>query len=35
MRLRNIPGADDVIEKSPYVIQQPESYKGKMNENFE
>ena len=35
MRLRNIPGADDVIEKSPYVIKQPESCKGKMNENFE
>ena len=35
MRLRNIPGADDVIEKSHYVIKNPESYKGKMNENFE
>ena len=35
MRLRNIPGADDVIEKSHYVIKNPESCKGKMNENFE
>ena len=34
MRLRNIPGADEVIGKSPYVIKQPESFKGKMNENF-
>lgn len=35
MRLRNIPGADEVIEKSSYVIKKPELFKGKMNENFE
>ena len=34
MRLRNIPGADDVITKSDYVIRQPEEYKGRMQENF-
>lgn len=28
MRLRNIPGADDVLNSSPYVIQAPEQYKG-------
>ena len=25
MRLRNIPGAQDAILESPYVIQKPES----------
>lgn len=35
MRLRNIPGADDVIDKSNYVIKQPQNFKGKMNENFD
>jgi len=34
MRLRNIPGADDVIAESDYVIRQPESHRGKMQENF-
>ncbi|MCR5792972.1 MAG: tRNA (guanosine(46)-N7)-methyltransferase TrmB [Lachnospiraceae bacterium] len=34
MRLRNIPGADDVIEKSEYVINQPENFKGKWSEFF-
>lgn len=35
MRLRNIPGADDVIEKSSYVIHRPEICKGKMQEQFD
>ncbi|MBR1693592.1 MAG: tRNA (guanosine(46)-N7)-methyltransferase TrmB [Lachnospiraceae bacterium] len=34
MRLRNIPGADEVIERSGYVIKNPESYKGSMQKNF-
>ncbi|MCR5303663.1 MAG: tRNA (guanosine(46)-N7)-methyltransferase TrmB [Lachnospiraceae bacterium] len=34
MRLRNIPGADDWIAKSPYVIQDPVSLKGKWSERF-
>ena len=34
MRLRNIPGADDVLKNSPYVIQEPELYKGKYKEIF-
>ena len=29
MRLRNIPGADDVIAKSPYCIKQPEELQGR------
>lgn len=28
MRLRNIPGADEIVSNSPYCIQQPENYKG-------
>ena len=28
MRLRNIPGAGDVIEASPYCINEPNEYKG-------
>ena len=28
MRLRNIPGADDVLKNSSYVIQNPEQHKG-------
>lgn len=35
MRLRNIPGAQDAILESPYVIQQPQSHKGKWTEVFE
>lgn len=35
MRLRNIPGADDVINKSSYVIQTPQNHKGNMQNNFE
>ena len=34
MRLRNIPYADDVIEKSIYVIHDPEGTKGKWAQNF-
>ncbi len=34
MRLRNIPGADDVLKNSTYVIQQPELYKGTYKELF-
>lgn len=34
MRLRNIPGADDVLKNSSYVIQQPELHKGKYSEIF-
>lgn len=35
MRLRNIPGAQDAILESPYVIQEPQSHKGKWTEVFE
>ena len=34
MRLRNIPGANDVIASSPYVIQEPIDKKGNQKENF-
>lgn len=34
MRLRNIPGADEVIAKSEHVIQNPQEYKGKWNQIF-
>lgn len=29
MRLRNIPGSRDVIASSPFVVKEPEKYKGK------
>lgn len=35
MRLRNIPGAQDAILESPYVVQEPQSYKGRWNEVFD
>ena len=35
MRLRNIPGAQDAILSSPYVIQNPEKNKGKWAQVFE
>lgn len=35
MRLRNIPGAKNVITSSPYVIQEPESKKGRWGSVFE
>lgn len=34
MRLRNIPGADDVLKSSSYVLQNPELSKGKHLEDF-
>lgn len=34
MRLRHIPGAEQMIEESPYVIQKPEERKGKWHEIF-
>ena len=34
MRLRNIPGAKDAIESSPYVIHEPAQNKGRWNEIF-
>lgn len=35
MRLRNIPGAQDAILESPYVVQEPQSHKGRWNEVFD
>ena len=35
MRLRNIPGAKDAIIESTFVIQEPQSLKGKWEEAFE
>lgn len=34
MRLRNIKGADDAIENSPYCIKEPAQYKGHWNDCF-
>ncbi len=34
MRLRNIPGADEVISNSPYCIQNPAEFRGKWHEFF-
>ena len=34
MRLRNIPGADDVINSSSYCIEKPEEYKGHWMDAF-
>ena len=34
MRLRHIPGAEEEIAKSPYVVQQPQEQKGTWNELF-
>lgn len=34
MRLRHIPGSEEEIAKSPYVIQNPESKKGSWNDVF-
>ena len=34
MRLRNIPGAKEVIENSPYVVHEPQKQKGRWNEVF-
>ncbi len=35
MRLRHIPGAEEAIEQSPYVIQNPKEMKGKWDSVFE
>ena len=32
MRLRNIPGADEIVSSSPYSIQDPTAYKGHWHE---
>lgn len=34
MRLRHIPGAEEQIAVSPYVVQKPEEYKGRWHEVF-
>lgn len=34
MRLRHIPGAEQMIEESPYVVQKPEERKGKWDQVF-
>lgn len=34
MRLRNIPGANDAIAESPYVIQNPKEWAGKQSQHF-
>lgn len=34
MRLRHIPGAEEEIAESPYVVQEPELHKGKWNQVF-
>ena len=34
MRLRNIKGSKEFISSSPFVIQEPEAYKGKWSELF-
>lgn len=35
MRLRNIPGSDEIINKSIFAITEPNIYKGKWNEVFD
>ena len=35
MRLRNIPGADDVIRRHPIAVKESKEYKGKWNVLFE
>lgn len=34
MRLRHIPGADEMIADSPHVVQRPEEFKGRWSELF-
>ena len=34
MRLRHIPGAEEQIGESPYVIQEPREYRGRWAELF-
>jgi hypothetical protein len=35
MRLRHIKGAEEEIAESPYVVQDPQSLKGRWHEFFE
>lgn len=35
MRLRNIPGADEIVSNSPFCIQEPANYKGNWSAAFE
>ena len=35
MRLRNIPGARDILTESPFVIKEPAQWKGRWRELFE
>lgn len=35
MRLRNIPGADDVIKRHPIAVKESKEYKGKWHELFQ
>ncbi len=34
MRLRHIPGSEEAVRLSPYVVQHPEQYRGKYRELF-
>ena len=34
MRLRNIPGAQDAILESPYVVQEPQTKKDNFSESI-
>ncbi len=34
MRLRHIPGSEEAIASSPYVVQHPKEYKGRFHELF-
>ncbi|MGX8686313.1 MAG: tRNA (guanosine(46)-N7)-methyltransferase TrmB, partial [bacterium] len=34
MRLRNIPGAREVMTESPWTVNEPEELKGKWREHF-
>lgn len=34
MRLRNVPGADDIIKASPFSVEEPQEYKGKWRDIF-
>ena len=34
MRLRHIPGAEEQIAESPWVVQTPQAYKGHWSDKF-
>ncbi|MCI8270213.1 MAG: tRNA (guanosine(46)-N7)-methyltransferase TrmB [Lachnospiraceae bacterium] len=34
MRLRHIPGSEDIVSASPYVLGQPEQYRGRFRKHF-